>query len=75
VAFFKNIDFYVLRRSIIPKGMEENKFKVYNGKFNFIVNITKRHFNLKFGEFAISRSLYAKGNLKLKKKKKIIKRK
>jgi ribosomal protein S19 len=62
----------MLRTGVIPLafGDNNNKVWVYNGKVNILVDVTDRHANLKFGEFSISRSLYAKGILKKKNKRK-----
>jgi ribosomal protein S19 len=75
IFFFQTMDINVSRNSIIPFGFIDGKFLVYNGKRYIVINVTNKHINLKFGEFACSRSLYAKGNLNLKKKKKKIKSK
>jgi len=75
IIFFKNMDINMLRNYIIPLGFVDNKFLIYNGKRYLPVNVGNKHVNLKFGEFSCSRTLYAKGNLNLRKKKKKLKKK
>jgi ribosomal protein S19 len=72
IIFFKSSLLRLSRNSIVPFGLVDRKFCVFNGKRDVFVNVSKKHVNLKVGQFGVTKCVGNNAELKKAKKSKSV---